>query len=171
MLAQLLLLCACSYSLILTAPCVFAFATLVTSNMKKKHAALEAHLAELEEEERLEDEEDARAKMGMEMGSGGRVNAFVLDEPVATGKGRSDFDSAELRDQHALIFESDDDDDGSSGGGAMFDLDASLSSSSEEAALNFDDDDSADEDDATSGSRKSILRGLAAGADGGTNAF
>ena len=150
---------------------VFAFATLVTSNMKKKHAALEAHLAELEEEERLEDEEDARAKMGMEMGSGGRVNAFVLDEPVATGKGRSDFDSAELRDQHALIFESDDDDDGSSGGGAMFDLDASLSSSSEEAALNFDDDDSADEDDATSGSRKSILRGLAAGADGGTNAF
>ena len=122
---------------------VFAFATLVTSNMKKKHAALEAHLAELEEEERLEDEEDARAKMGMEMGSGGRANTFNLahTNPTKDDDGSSDFDSEGLGgDKHALVFESDSDEndgDGGSSSAEMFDLDATMSSSEE--ALNLDD--------------------------------
>ena len=109
---------------------------LMTYNAKKKNAALETKLAQLEEEERLEDE--LEREMKMKMGSGGLANTFSDDSAAKqsqdTGSRKSM--SIEFVDDGVEIEAS---------SGEAFDMDASVES--EEA---FDLDGSDDVYDAAS---------------------
>ena len=111
---------------------------LMTYNAKKKNAALETKLAQLEEEERLEDE--LEREMKMKMGSGGRANTFADDSATKQSQdtGNRKSMSIEFIDDGADIEAS---------SGEAFDMDASVES---EEAFDLDGTGSDDVYDAAS---------------------